>query len=235
MSPQRVYLFLLCLYGSAPAVSQLNLFSGLSFEHEVTERWGYSLELDHRQQLNTGRENRVLGLVAVNRQFAERLSVTPGIRFTPRYGADRPGELRIFTDLNYWLPLGQSSFSVEGRLRLQHERTISGGIASAAYAARPRVGFVYSPNQFLDLVSEYEARFRPDLPHPLSRHRWTVGLEQQLTSGLSVEIFYRLEWRTRVDPLTSDPTLGLYLNYQLPQVRDQAWKYRHPFGRRLSW
>ncbi len=215
--------------------AQLNLFTGVSFEHEVTKRWGYTFEVEHRQELRSGRENRVLLLAAINRQLGDRLNVTPGIRHTPRYGPDGPGEVRFFTDVNYSLPLGDGPFALEGRLRLQHELEWTPDGTVAGSAVRPRVGVAYAANDFLELVAEYEARFRSDLPRSLSRHRWTVGLQQQITSGLSVELFYRIERRTQTAKPDNEPTVGVYLGYVLPDVRDREWKYRRPFGRLLNW
>ncbi|WP_116105125.1 hypothetical protein [Lewinella sp. IMCC34191] len=137
------YLFLLLLLllraGLLPA--QLSLFAGSSFEHEVTERWGYEFQVEHRQLLTTGRENRLLLQVAANRLISPNLNITPGARLTPDYGL---GEtvLRLFTDLNAAVPLGDTPLALEGRLRTQYERvwTEDGRASGGCPTPPPRFG-----------------------------------------------------------------------------------------------
>ena len=213
---------------------QLSLFTGSSFEHEVTPRWGYQFEIEHRQLLNTGRENRVLILGVINRVITKGINVTPGVRLTPDYG---PGEttLRLFTDLNGALPLGRSRWALEGRLRSQYERIYTEAGSSPEVAVRPRVGVAFTAHANTTLVSEYETRYRFDTRDEIVEHRFTLAVEQKLSTRIGVDLFVRLEREVNQPQPTTQPYVGLYLLYVLPDERHRDWRYRSPFGRSLLW
>ena len=225
-------IFLLSLLLQAHSVAaQQDLYVGTSFEHEVTERFGYEFEIEHRQTLSTGVDNRVLLLFAINRNIGKRLNVAPGVRVTPKHGTERPTTLRLFSDLNYRLPIGDR-LTVEGRLRAQYERDINVS-TSPEVALRPRLGLAYSVAEKTEFVAEYEARYRFDNRDEFVRNRYTFGMSQTVSTRVSVEAFYRFERALNVaDPATTR-TIGLYLSYVLPDRRNREWEYRRPFGRRL--
>ncbi|NJB85481.1 hypothetical protein GGR26_001226 [Lewinella marina] len=233
MRPYLLLSLLLTLPHWLPA--QLNLFSGASFEHEVTPNWGYQFEVEHRQVVNTGDDNRVLLLGAINHRIVGRLDVTPGVRFTPRYDTDEPSTVRLFTDLNFSHPLGEGPFSLEARVRSQYERALADNGSGPEVAVRPRVGIAYQLLEHTGLVAEYEARYRFDTRDAWTQHRYTFGMEQQLSTRISVEAFFRLE--REIDPPVpeTEPTIGVFLVYVLPDRRDRDWRYRSPFGRSLLW
>ncbi|MBB4077863.1 hypothetical protein GGR28_000464 [Lewinella aquimaris] len=231
----RLILSLLTLLGATNLTAQLQLFSGFSFERELDTKWAYELEVEHRQTINTGRDNRVLLLLAVNRKISDVLSITPGLRLTPRYDPDVKTELRTFADLNYALPLGKGPFTLEGRLRLQHERDIHENATRHRAAIRPRAGLAYEVLPFTELVAEYEARFRLDRNGQFSRHRYTLGVSQKVSTRISIVSFIRLERKVNVTDPSSQPTMAIYLNYLLPNARDREREYRRPFGRSLLW
>ena len=214
--------------------AQHSLFNGVAFEHEVTPRYGYEIEVEHRQLLDRGDENRLLLLFAVNRKWGEHTDVAPGIRLTPRYDPEAPSELRLFTDVNVSRPLGESRLTLEGRLRVQYERRLSGPVLPEV-AIRPRVGVVYRLLEFTSLVGEYEPRYRFDRRREWVRLRYTLGVSQQLSTRVTVESFYRLEGRINQSEPRTDPTIGVYVSYVLPDRRDRDWRYRRPFGRSLLW
>ena len=216
------------------AYGQLNLFTGSSFEHEVTPHWGYQFEVEHRQILNTGRENRVLLLGVINRTITQGLNVTPGVRLTPNYG---PGEttLRLFTDFNGALPLGESRWALEGRLRSQYERVYTEAGSTPEVAVRPRVGLAFSAHENTTVVSEYETRYRFDTRDEIVEHRFTLAVEQKISTRIGVDVFVRLEREVNQPVPTTQPYVGIYLLYVLPDKRHRDWRYRSPFGRSLLW
>ncbi len=231
-SSKLLFLLLLGCVGSVPA--QLSLFTGPSFEHEVTEKWGYQFQIEHRQLLNTGRESRVLVLASINRLISPSLHVTPGVRLTPDYG---PGEttLRFFTDVNGRVALGGSPLELEGRLRSQYERGWTKDGPTAEVAVRPRIGLVYSSGEHTDLVAEYETRYRFDTRDEIVQHRYTLALEQELSTRVGIDFFIRLEREVNQAQPVTLPYVGVYLLYVLPDERERDWRYRSPFGRSLLW
>ncbi|CAH1000389.1 hypothetical protein LEM8419_01542 [Neolewinella maritima] len=233
MQPLTSRIIVACLIlASTVVLGQHSLFTGVSFEHEVTPRYGYEFEVEHRKTLGTGVDNRVLLLFAINRKVGDRVNVAPGVRLTPRYGPQDPTVLRLFTDINYKLSLGESPFSLEGRLRTQYERNINAE-AGHEVAVRPRIGLVYKLLEFTEVVAEYELRYRFDRRNEVVRHRYTFGVGQKVSTRVSVEAFYRLERDANVPEPETSPTIGLYVSYVLPDRRDRDWEYRRPFGRRL--
>lgn len=227
------FIFATMLLSSGLATAQQSLFTGLAFEHEVTPRYGYQLEIEHRQLLNTGIENRLLLQTAINLLITERFSVTPALRFTPRYDDD-PGTIRLQADLNYDLPLGEGKFTLEGRFRSQYAREVGPEAdGQARLAVRPRIGVAYQALEHTGLVVEYEARYRFDLRNDFSLHRVTLGLSQKISTRISAQLFYRLERAANVPDIRTEPTLGVYLAYLLPDARERDWQYRRPFGRSL--
>jgi hypothetical protein len=230
----RLLTFLLLISTAAKLPGQQQLFTGASFEHEVTQRYGYVLEVEHRQIVNTGRENRVLLLGALNFLLSDWLSVTPGVRVTPDYG-EGPTEYRLFTDLNTAVGLGDGPFTLEGRIRSQYERLITSEPFTPEVAVRPRIGLSYELTDHTGFVIEYEARYRFDQRNEFARHRYTLGISQELSTRVSIEAFYRLERDTNVADAVTEPTIGLFLEYILPDARDRDWRYRRPFGRSVLW
>ncbi|MCP9235119.1 DUF2490 domain-containing protein [Lewinella sp. JB7] len=229
------YLLIVFLYWAAPARAQLNLFTGASFERELNGDWAYEFEVEHRQVVGTGRENRALLLLAINRKLGDRMSLTPGIRVTPRYDPDVPTELRLFTDLNYDQPLGEGPFTLESRLRVQYERELAEGAAGHQAAVRPRLGLAYRVLKYTELVTEYEARYRFDRRNEFSRHRVTLGVSQRISTRVGAQAFVRLERDANVPAPNNEPTVGVYLTYLLPNARKHDIDYRRPFGRSLLW
>ncbi|THH41367.1 DUF2490 domain-containing protein [Neolewinella litorea] len=231
---ERVWIVLFLLVPLAPLEAQLNFFTGPSFEHEVTPQWGYQFEVEHRQVVNTGRDNRVLLLGAINRLLTDRLDVTPGIRVTPKYDVD-PTTVRLFADLNYAYPLGESPLVLEARLRSQYDRSLGSGPVNPEVALRPRVSLVYQMLETTYLIAEYEARYRFDTRDEWTRHRYTFGVEQRLSTRISIDAFFRLERDINQPAPDTEPTVGLYIVYVLPDERHRDWRYRSPFGRSLLW
>ena len=226
---------LVILFSCAPVAAQHALFSGMAFEHEVTPRYGYQLEVEHRQIIATGDENRTLLQAALNFLLSDRLSITPAVRVTPDYGQG-PTTVRLQADVNYRIPLGESPFLIEGRWRTQYQQLVSRE-KNEAYemAVRPRVGLAWAVLAHSELALEYEARYRFDRRKEFSRHRVTLGVSQEISTRISTEAFYRLERRANVDDPITEPTIGVYLVYVLPDGRKRDWKYRRPFGRSLLW
>ncbi len=228
----RISLLVATLLTSTEVPGQLQLFSGAAFEHEVSPTWGYELEVEHRQVVNTGSSNRVLVTAAVNRLLANGLSVTPGFRTTPYYG-NGPTEIRLFTDINYDYPLGDGPFSLEARLRSQYEFELTENQSLPQIAVRPRLGVVFSAHSTTDLIAEVETRYRFDAIDAITQYRYTFGVSVALSTRLSIESFLRLE-QERL-PKERVMTTGILLNYVLPDRRHRDWRYRRPFGRSLLW
>ncbi|WP_157974245.1 DUF2490 domain-containing protein [Lewinella sp. IMCC34183] len=217
---------------TAALSGQLSLFSGTSFEHEVTPRWGYNFDVEYRQVLPTGQENRFLVLLAANRLVTRGLDVTGGLRLTPYYGTD-PTTLRLFTDLNYAYPIGESPWAVELRLRGQYEREFTRDDVRPEVAVRPRLGLAYRLFAHTGLVAEYEFRYRFDVRDEIVQHRYTLVLEQRISTRVNVDAFFRFEREPSGAGVAAHPYVGLYLLYVLPDRRDRDWRYRSPFGHSL--
>jgi hypothetical protein len=228
-----VLLFVCFLPNRLPA--QLTLFSGVSFQHEVTATYGYGLEVQNRQYIATGNNNRTLIQGTLNFALTEGLDIAPSLRVTPSYSSQDPTVVRLQLDLNYSYDFGDSPFALEARLRNQYEREITDDADGHKYAVRPRIGLAYSVFEHTEVVIEYEARYRFDSRNEFARHRYTLGFSQDISTRVSVSGFYRIEQRTNVGPVDPDPFIGLYLNYTLPNARKVDWRYRRPFGRSLRW
>ncbi|PPK86627.1 uncharacterized protein DUF2490 [Neolewinella xylanilytica] len=227
------YIFLLAaLVRASDLRSQLHLFSGAAFEHEVTPNWGYEFEIEHRQIVNTGAENRVLVTGAINRLIGRYVSVAPGLRITPFYGQD-PTEVRIFTDLYLDYPLGDSPLTLEGRLRSQYEFELTERPSSAQVAVRPRIGLACELHETVVVVGEMETRYRFDVIDGITEYRYTLGLSVLLSTRVSVESFIRLDSERK--PEDEEVVAGILINYVLPDRRHLDWEYRRPFGRSLLW
>ena len=173
-------------------------------------------------------------LGAINRVITKGLNVTPGVRLTPNYG---PGEttLRLFNDFNGALPLGDSRWALEGRLRSQYERIFTEDGSTPEVAMRPRVGLSFSAHDNTTLVGEYETRYRFDTRNEIVEHRYTLAVEQKISTRIGIDFFVRLEREVNQPDPTTQPYVGLYLLYVLPDARHRDWRYRSPFGRSLLW
>ena len=221
---------------AAPALvcAQPLSWNGLAFEHEVSPTYGYVFEAEYRRALESPADGRFLILAAINKNFAEGASITPGLRLEPGNNGDPP-TLRLFTDLNYKYDLGDDSpFTLEGRLRYQQDRPLGQDGSQRAVALRPRLGLATTLSDRWSLIGEYEIRYRFDRRDEISRHRYTGGLAFEASERVTVEAFYRIENRVNEGQRT-DRIIGLYLDYVLPDGRERDWEYRRPFGRRVTW
>jgi|GEM_PF-6405884 hypothetical protein len=214
--------------------AQTESWNGVAFEHEVNPDWGYVIETEHRRSLTGDPEATFLFLLAGNRRLANNLSITFGTRFEPPAHGDN-GTLRLFTDLNYKLPLGDTPFTLESRLRYQQDRPPGEDGSLRRVSIRPRVGVATKLADRLGLITEFESRFRFDSRDEWSRVRYTAGLEYVVSDRLQLELFWRQEDRINSGPNRSTTIFGLYLDYTLPDDRDREWKYRRPFGRKVTW
>lgn len=231
--PMRQALLLLLLSYSV-LYAQSESWNGLSFEHEVSPDWGYAFELEYRTPFSAATSGSYLFLLAGNRKLAKNLSLTAG----SRYELGRKGEpstLRVFSDLNFKLPLGQGPFTLESRLRYQQDRPPGEDGSLRRVAVRPRLGLALELTEKVSAVAEYEGRFRFDQRNEWSRLRWTTGLAYTASDRVAVEVFYRQEQRINVASERTDKIIGLYLDYTLPDRRKRDWDYRHPFGRQVTW
>ncbi len=215
-------------------LAQTESWTGLSFEHEVSDRWAYVVETEQRRSLSAAPEETFLFLVAGNRALAKNLSLTFGTRFEPA-AHDASGTIRVFSDLNYKFPLGDSPFTLESRLRYQQDRPPGEDGSLRRVSVRPRIGLATELSDRFVMVGEFEGRFRFDRRDEWSRVRYTVGLEYNLSERINLEVFWRQE--DRINQLTPSSTtiFGLYADYTLPDSRKRKWKYRHPFGRSVTW
>lgn len=214
--------------------AQTQAWTGLSFEHEVTKKWGYFVDVEHRRSLTNDPEGRFLLLGAGSFQLSEGFSVAPGLRLEPANNGEN-ATLRVFTDANYKYPLGESPFILEGRLRYQRERKAVVSGIDRRVAIRPRIGLVTKIRNRFAIVTEFEGRFRFDTRNEWSRVRYTAGLAYEATESISIELFGRAEDRINQASVRRDLIIGLYAEYTLPDGRKRDWEYRHPFGRRITW
>lgn len=219
---------------SCHLAAQTESWTGLSFEHEVSKNWAYIVETEHRRSLTASPDGTFLFLVAGNRPLANNLSITGGFRFEPAANGEA-GTFRMFSDLNYKYPLGESPFTLEGRLRYQQDRPVGESGSLRRVAVRPRIGLVTRLSESFSLIGEFEGRFRFDRRDEWSRVRYTAGLEYKASDRLNLELFWRQEDRINQASPRSTMILGLYADYTLPDDRSRKWKYRHPFGRSLTW
>ena len=214
--------------------AQTEAWTAIAFEHEVSKRWGYVIDVEHRRSLVEDPNGSYLFVLAGNRPIMKNLSLTFGSRYEPAANGD-PGTLRFFSDLNYKLPIGDGPFTLESRLRYQREYQEQEGSNLYRVALRPRIGMAAKLSDRFKAVVEYEGRFRFDTRNEWSRVRYTVGLEYDVSDRLTFELFGRQEDRINDGGVRSDVIFGLYANYTLPDSRDRDWKYRHPFGRKVTW
>jgi hypothetical protein len=214
--------------------AQTESWFGVSFEHEVSEKWAYVIETEHRRSITESPDGTFLFLLAGNRPLAKNLSITAGTRFEPAANGDT-GTLRLFSDLNYKLPLGSSPFTLESRLRYQQDRPPGEDGSLRRVALRPRIGLAAEINDRVGIVGEFEGRFRFDQRDEWSRVRYTVGLEYKAADRLKLELFWRQEDRINQETPRSTTIIGLYADYTLPDDRIRKWKYRRPFGRSVTW
>lgn len=222
------FLLPLSLYG------QTESWLGASFEHEVSKKWGYVFEVEHRSPLEQASRGSYLFLVAGNRSLTKNMSLTAGSRYElGRKGAS--STLRFFSDLNYKFPLGASPFTLESRLRYQQDRPPGEDGSLRRVALRPRLGLAVDFTKRISAVAEYEGRFRFDQRNEWSRVRWTTGIAYEASDRFTLEAFFRQEKRINGGSDRTDTIIGLYLDYTLPDRRDRDWKYRHPFGRKVTW
>lgn len=215
--------------------AQTEAWTGVAFEHEVTEKWGYVIDVEHRRALTDSPEATFLFLLAANRSLVKNLSITLGSRYEPSANGDA-ATLRVFSDLNYKIPLGKSPFTLESRLRYQQDRSPQAdGPTEERFALRPRIGMSTEIIEGLNLIVEYEGRYRFDERNEWSRVRYTAGLEYEVSDRISLELFWRQEDRINQATPISTTIFGLYVDYTLPDNRERNWKYRHPFGRKVTW
>ncbi len=214
--------------------SQTESWTGLSFEHEVSEQWAYVIETEHRRSLRAAPEEIFLLLLGGNRRLAKNSSVTFGTRLTPAANGDA-ATLRLFSDLNHKFPLAGSPFTLETRLRYQQDRPLGAAGSLRRVSVRPRIGLMAELTDRFGLVGEFEGRFRFDSRNEWARVRYTIGLEYEWNERTMLEIFWRQEDRINQSTPRSTTILGLYANYTLPDTRKRNWKYRHPFGRSVTW
>lgn len=214
--------------------AQTESWNGVAFEREINPNWGYVIETEHRRSLSGAPEGTFLFLLAGNRRLADNLSITFGTRFEPPAHGD-DGTLRLFSDLNYKLPLGNSPFTLESRLRYQQDRPPGEDGSLRRVSIRPRGGVATELSDRLGLIAEMEGRFRFDSRNEWSRVRFTAGVEYVVTDRLQLELFWRQEDRINSGPDRSTTIFGLYLDYTLPNDDDREWKYRRPFGRKVTW
>ena len=168
---------LLCILLASPLFSQTEIWNGVSFEHEVTETYGYDIVLEYRRAVNDFADGQYVMTFGTNFLLEKNFSIAPAGRLYVNRGDFN--EFRIMTDLNYDQEL-IGPFSVEGRLRLQHDRPLNADGALRQTAIRPRGTLLVKVLDNLDLFTEYEARFRFDTRNEWSRNRYTSGVEWRL-------------------------------------------------------
>lgn len=227
---------LICLLFTFPCLlpAQTESWTGVSFEHEVSRSWAYVIEAEHRRSLSDSPDGTFLFLLAGNRPLAPNLSLTFGTRFEPAAHGEA-GTLRLFTDLNYKIPLGQSPFTLESRLRYQQDRPPGEDGSLRRVSIRPRLGLATALSERFEIITEFEGRFRFDNRNEWARVRYTVGIAHQVSDRLKLETFWRREDRINQLATRSTTIFGLYADYTLPDDRERKWKYREPFGRKLTW
>ena len=205
---------------------------GASFEHEVTPKYGYAVETEYRGAFGAYTRGEFLFTGVLDRQLVTDLHVQAGGRISPsRAGSGHEG--RLFVDLYYDLPLGESAFTLEGRLRYQRTRNFSEGLLTRV-AVRPRLGLNWAVHDKVALIVEAEARYRFDERNEWVRTRRTAGVIYSLTDRFEVEFFYRRQLDYEPDePRALTEVFGLYTTYVLPDRRERDWDYRRPFGRRV--
>lgn len=214
--------------------AQTEAWTAVAFEHEISEQWGYVVDLEHRRSLVEEPEATYLFLLAGNRNLRKNLNLTFGGRLEPMANGEA-ATFRIFTDLNYKIPLGTSAFTLESRLRYQRDYQKMGNGVQARVAVRPRIGLTAKLSDRFKLIAEYEGRFRFDERNEWSRVRYTAGLDYVASDQVTFELFWRQEDRINQQTFRSDTIFGFYVDYTLPDRRDRKWDYRHPFGRSVTW
>lgn len=136
---------------------------------------------------------------------------------------------------NYKLPLGEGPFTLESRLRYQQDRPPGEDGSLRRVSIRPRIGLSAELNDRFTLIAEFEGRFRFDNRDEWSRVRYTAGLEFAANDRLKFDLFWRSEDRINQRSPRSTTIFGLYADYTLPDSRKREWKYRSPFGRKVTW
>ncbi len=214
--------------------AQAESWTGASFEHEVTPDWGYALDLEYRTAFTAPSDGSYLFLLAGNRRIGKKMSITGGTRYElGRKGA--ASTWRVFSDFNGKLPIGNSPFTLESRLRYQQDRPPGERGSLRRVSLRPRLGLATDLGKRLSGVIEYEGRYRFDQKNEWSRLRWTTGLSYELSDRIKLEAFYRQERRINAMTPRTDKIVGLFLEYTLPDQRKRNWDYRRPFGRQVTW
>jgi hypothetical protein len=227
------FTFLLLLLFPLLVHTQTESWTGVSLDKEVSSRWAYAVDIEHRRSLSAAPEEIYLFLLAGNVQAFQNASLTFGSRFEPAAHGD-PGTLRVFTDLNYKYPLGNGPFTLESRFRYQQDRPPGENGNLRRVAFRPRLGVSTQINDRFTLIAEFEGRFRFDRRNEWSRARYTAGLEYSATDRLKLELFWRQEDRVNSAP-RSDTIFGLYADYKLPNKLGSEARKRQPLGRKLTW
>ena len=225
-----LWIILICT--SVLDAQEEELWVGSSFEHEVTPYWGYDIVTEYRYALGAAAQGEYLLTFGVNRYVADNLSVTVAGRYEiPRGGTQ---EFRLLSDLDYSRRL-VGPFSFDTRLRLQTDRPIGADGGGRQVALRARGGLVTKLAEYLDVVFEYEGRYRFDTRNEWSRLRYTAGLEWRITDATALEVYYRLQDDINEGRDLRTPIYGVYLAFVLPDDRDRDWDYRRPFGRSFLW
>lgn len=214
--------------------SQTESWTGVSFEHEVSKKWAYALETEHRRSLSAAPEGTFLFLLAGNRELTDFANLTFGSRFEPAANGDL-NTFRLFTDLNTKLPLHGTIFTLESRLRYQQDRPLGADGSLRRVSLRPRIGLAAEITERISIAGDFEGRFRFDQRNEWSRVRYTCGVEIKANERLNLEIFWRMEDRINQAAPRTTTIYGLYIDYTLPDDRERKWKYRRPFGRSLNW
>lgn len=215
----------------APALrAQTELWTGMSFEHEVNPRFGYAFEGEHRAPVGNFVNGETLLHAIGNVFLGEGLNGALGTRYQARRGDG--DEYRVWADLNLKRELGDGPWTLATRLRYQQDRLTTGESEGRQNAFRALGAVTYTLTDGLDLAAEYEVRYRFDLGG-WERWRYTLGVEIALADNLDLDVFYRLD-----DPVMESgrvPIVGLFIAYVLPDRREREWDYRRPFGRRFIW
>lgn len=211
-------------------VAQAESRTGVIFEREITSRSALALETEYRASAGELSNGRWLFLLAGNRELADKLSITPAVRYETSDGSG-PTELRLQTDLNYKRAIAEGPLTLTGRLRWQTEYELNVNNDRPENALRPRLGLEYDFPTGWTIFTEYEPRYRFDTRNEWSRLRYTLGVELKLTEQITLESFYRIEDRINGEAFRREPQIGFYLAYNIPGREKPDWEYRRPFGR----
>ena len=227
-----LFTILLCILLSSPLICQTEIWNGLSFEHEVTETYGYDIVLEYRRAADDFRDGQYVITGATNYALGKGFDIAPAARLYVNRGDFN--EFRLMTDLNYSREL-VGPFTFESRLRVQHDRPLGADGTLRQTALRPRGTLIAKVLDNVSLFTEYEARYRFDTRNEWSRNRYTSGVEWRLSSRVAVDAYFRIEDDINEGPRERTHIFGIYALYVLPDPREREWDYRRPFGRSFLW